>query len=499
MRVNPGADPVLHAVLVRRRLLIALGLVTALLGTGFAAGSADRCGAWPPANPTLLTVSRSEGALRVGAAKVELRFPGPVTVGGYAPWRSTATSAASPLFARALVLDVGGQQVRLVLLDLLLVAPRLRDRIAEGQAHPTWVLATHTHSGPGGYDTRPAAQLAGLGALDPELETTLVTAARQALTDAEATLTPASLRVSPLDSPFSVARSGADVDSRLSAFRFEAGDRALAELLVVSAHPTLVERRTAQLDPDWPGAVASAREANGGPVTLVVQGAGGNASVDRARFPTVRAAADALLARVAPNEARAPANALPADAAALPADAGALLADAGALPADAGALLTDAGALLADAGAPPASTSARPADAQALGAPAGPTRLAWSSVRVGLPRPDASRLVPGVLRAFTENLLCDGAEDVAVLHGLRLGALELLFVPLEPSYAAGRVLEEQARVQRVVSLADGYAGYVETEEAARTSTGESRRQYFPPELLTRLAEGARLAGAALRD
>jgi hypothetical protein len=442
--VNPGTSPVLHALLVRRRLLIALGLVTALLGTGFAAGSADRCGAWPPANPTLLTVSRSEGALRIGAAKAELRFPGPVTVGGYAPWRSTATSAASPLFARALVLDVGGQQVRLVLLDLLLVAPRLRDRIAEGQAHPTWVIATHTHSGPGGYDTRPAAQLAGLGALAPEIETTLVTAARQALTDAEAALTPATLRVSPLESPFSVARSGAEVDTRLSAFRFEAGDRTLAELLIVAAHPTLVERRTAQLDPDWPGAVASAREANGGPVTLVVQGAGGNASVDRARYPSVRAAADALLARVT----------TPAPA------------DGGALPGD---------------------------------APAGPTKLAWSSVRVGLPRPDASRLVPGVLRAFTENLLCDGAEDIAVLHGLRLGALELLFVPLEPSYAAGRVLEEQARVQRVVSLADGYAGYVETEEAARTSTGEARRQYFPPELLTRLAEGARLAGAALRD
>lgn len=442
--MNPSASPVLHAVLVRRRLLIALGLVTALLGTGFAAGSADRCGAWPPANPALLTVSRSEGALRVGAAKAELRFPGPVTVGGYAPWRSTATSAASPLFARALVLDVGGQQVRLVLLDLLLVAPRLRDRIAEGQAHPTWVIATHTHSGPGGYDTRPAAQLAGLGAPAPEVETTLVTAARQALTDAEAALTPATLRASALDSPFSVARSGAEVDTRLSSFRFEAGDQTLAELLIVAAHPTLVERRTAQLDPDWPGAVASAREANGGPVTLVVQGAGGNASVDRARYASVRAAADALLARVTT-------PALPDDAA---------------LPGD---------------------------------APAGPTKLAWSSVRVGLPRPDASRLVPGVLRAFTENLLCDGAEDVAVLHGLRLGALELLFVPLEPSYAAGRVLEEQARVQRVVSLADGYAGYVETEEAARTSTGESHRQYFPPELVTRLAEGARLAGAALRD
>jgi hypothetical protein len=59
------------------------------------------------------------------------------------------------------------------------------------------------------------------------------------------------------------------------------------------------------------------------------------------------------------------------------------------------------------------------------------------------------------------------------------------------------VLEEQANVTRMVSLADGYAGYVETVEAARAVEGESKRQYFPPELLVRLAEGAKLAGKAI--
>lgn len=426
---------VLHGGALRRRLLIALAGVLALLLGAFALGSRDRCGEWPTKPPALTAVGVSEGPLLAGAAKVELRFGKPVTVAGYGPWRSTATQSAAPLFARALVLEAGGQRLGLVVLDLLLVAPALRDRIAADQPHPVWTLATHTHSGPGGFDTRPAAQLAGVGAFDADVESVLVEAARRALTEAAAALTPVRLAERHVTGgSLSSPRSGSAVDDRVSRLSFTTPEGAArAELWIASAHPTLVSQRTTRLDPDWPGALAALREANGGPVTLVVQGAGGNASVDRTRADPGAALAEALVG--------------------------------------------------------------------AAGEPAGPgveeVRFAFSEVRVGLPRPDASRLAPRVARAFAENLLCDGAEDSAMLHGLRLGELKLLFVPLEPSHAAGLVLEEQAGVTRLVSLADGYAGYVETVEAARAGTGESRRQYFPPELLQRLAEGAQLAGAAL--
>jgi hypothetical protein len=424
---------------VGRRLLIALAGFAAVLLGAFALGSRDRCGEWPTRPPALTGVGVSEGPLLAGAAKVELRFPRPVTVAGYGPWRSTATEAAAPLFARALVFDVGGQRLGLVVLDTLLVAPQLRDRVAEGHQHPVWLVATHTHSGPGGFDTRPAAQLAGVGAFDAVVESTLVDTARKALAEATARLGPAHLETRRLAAnPLAVARSGAAVDERVSLVSLStaAGDP-LAELWIASMHPTLVAQRTTQLDPDWPGALAARREAGGVPISLVVQGAGGNASVKRGTASTPEAVA-AELANLA--------SATREDSAG--------------------------------------------ADTEAM-------RFAFSEVRVSLPRPDAARLVPAVARAFTENLLCDGAEDVATLRGLKLGALRLLFVPLEPSYAAGLVLEEQAGAERLVSLAGGYAGYVETVEAARAATGESRRQYFPPELLQRLAEGAQLAGAAL--
>jgi hypothetical protein len=103
-----------------------------------------------------------------------------------------------------------------------------------------------------------------------------------------------------------------------------------------------------------------------------------------------------------------------------------------------------------------------------------------------------------MLKAAAENALCDQAEDFVVLHGLRLGEARLLLVPFEPSFPAGQVLEEQAQAARLISLADGYSGYLETVEAARGGLGEAHRQYFAPDLLTRLAEGAKLAGQPLK-
>jgi hypothetical protein len=196
-----------------------------------------------------------------------------------------------------------------------------------------------------------------------------------------------------------------------------------------------VPRRPEGLHPDWPGLLAGNFEKENGPVTFVLQGAGGNASIDRGALPTPEAAAARLETLIRAVPTRPQPDALDA---------------------------------------------------------------AWTEVHVSLPRPDAHAVVPGFFAAAAENALCDDAEDFGVLHGLRLGEARLLLVPFEPSFAAGQVLEQQSEATRLVSLADGYAGYLETVEAARLGQGEARRQYFGPELLTRVAEGAQLAGQALK-
>lgn len=420
---------------VKRRLLIGFAALAAGLLLSWSAASVDRCGSWPVKPAGLTHLARGQGHLQAGASKVELHPRYPTTAGGYGPLRSTVERAATPLFARALVLDVGGQRLGVVLLDALLIPPQLRDAIGEGQPFPTWVLATHTHSGPSGFDPRLASELAALGTFKAEDQQVLTTAAREALAQALAGLTPVRLEVGAGTAEgVSVARSGKEVDRRLTRLRFDGAQGPVAQLIIASAHPTLVPRRPEALHPDWPGLLAERLEKDRGPITFVLQGAGGNASVDRARLATPEAAAERLETLV---------RALP--------------------------------------------TAAEPEVFDA----------AWTEVHVSLPRPDAKRVVPAMFAAIAENALCDDAEDFAVLHGLRLGGTRLLLVPFEPSFAAGQVLEEQAHAARVVGLADGYAGYVETVEAARAGEGEARRQYFGEDLLTRLVEGARLAGQPL--
>lgn len=420
---------------MKRRLTLVLGGVALALVALWLSLSRDTCGAWPKQQPSLALAARARGTPRVGAAKVDVTLPFPVPVGGYGPPHHTVSSASTPLSARALVVDVGGQQKALVLLDVMLVTPQLRDLIAKGFSVPVITLATHTHSGPGAYARNSATEWAALGSFSPAVEEALATAARTALTQALAALAPAHLETGHATTEgVTIARTGAAADTRFTRLLFAGEEGPVAQLLIVSAHPTLVEKNPPALSGDWPALLAADLEKDGA-VTLVLQGAAGNASVNRAQLSTPEAVATKLAA------------------------------------------LTRGLAMR----------------------PVGPDiDAAWSELHVSLPHPDASRVAPAFARTIVENALCDDAEDIAVVQVLRLADEKLLFVPGEPSYEAGRVLEEQARATRLVSLADGYVGYIETLEAANTGTGEAPRQYFPPSLITVLAEGAELAGQTAR-
>lgn len=397
--------------------------------------SIDRCGEWPVKPPALTQLAQSQGALQAGAAFAPFELKFPMTVGGYGPVRATADKALTPLGARALIIEAGSQRLTLVLLDALLIPPQVRDAIAANQRGTVWVVATHTHTGPSGFDPRAASELAALGSFDEADQAAVIGAGRKAIDSAALKVGAVRLEVGEGANELAVARTGKEVDRRITRARFDGAAGAVAQLLIISGHPTLAPRKPEGLHGDWPSVLAQRLEANGGPVTLVLQGAGGNASMNRDVAATPEAAAEKLEAAVR-------------------------------------AIVT----------VPQAE----------------PVSAAWNEVRVTLPRPDAKWVAPAGLREVAENFLCDDAEALVLLHGFRLGELSLLFVPLEPSLAAGLVLEEQARVGRVASLADGYAGYLEPLEVARRGEGEAHRQYFPAELMTQLAEGARLAGDAMK-
>jgi len=264
----------LPAVTKRRVLGV---LVIALVGA-FAFASADRCGQWPSSSPVMSLVARGSGPASVGAAKVAIALPGAVTVGGYGPPRSSATSG-DPVYARATIVDVGGTKIAMVSLEVLLLTQPLVTAIREGAEVPVFVTATHTHSSLGQFDRRLASQVAALGSFDQDVESAIVAAARTALAEAKHQLVPVTMEVRAFStSSFVRARSGDSVDTRgleVSFVKPEGGR--VARWLLLAAHPTLAPRRGASFDTDWPGLLAE----DGDGVTLVLQTSVGNASVNK--------------------------------------------------------------------------------------------------------------------------------------------------------------------------------------------------------------------------
>ncbi len=260
-----------------------LGVVVLVLVGAFAFASSDRCGEWPSTAPTLGMLGQGAGDLVVGAAKKAVVLPGAVTVGGYGPLRSSATSG-DPVYARATFVEVGGQRFGLVSLEVLLLTQPMVAAIREGSDFPIVVTATHAHSSVGQFDRRLASQVAALGSFEPAVETALVTAARAALAQARKETSPVAMEVRSFSTAaFVRARSGDAVDTRGLEVSFVKPDGArLARWLLMAAHPTLAPRRGDAFDTDWPGVFAE----TGDGVTLVLQTSVGNASVNKEVAPS---------------------------------------------------------------------------------------------------------------------------------------------------------------------------------------------------------------------
>lgn len=410
-------------------------MVLALLAAGVVV-SAPWCRSPPPQPPAPLLVAGSSDALLAGAAAVQLAPPLPITLAGYGPSsRKTAEKAARPLYARALVVQSGETSWGIVVLDALLIPTDVADEVrATAGLSDAWVVATHAHSSFGGFDRRWVAQVAATGRYREEARAALVKGALAALRAAAAAKRPCAVSAgttAPAD--LSGPRVGPSSDGRFTRVAFAAPEGPIGELLIASAHPTTAGREASALDPDWPGALAAVREAKGSGVTLVVQGAAGNAT-----------------AALRPDESTLPfAERLAAEAALVPLR------------------------------------------------PAGDRGLAVVRVGVTLPPVDPSRLAPAWAQPAARNVLCTQSDGYITVSLARLGLLNLLSVPGEPSFAAGRALEQQGGADRLISLAGGYIGYVEAAEQVRAADGESRRQYYSPELAAGLEAGARTALEAL--
>ena len=127
-----------------------------------------------------------------------------------------------------------------------------------------------------------------------------------------------------------------------------------------------------------------------------------------------------------------------------------------------------------------------------------PLTLAVARTVITLPHPDASRLVPSFSRVAASNFVCLSASRTAEVSALRLGPFIFVAAGVEASLASGARLEAAAGAGRLISVANGYLGYLEPADVVEARGGESKKQYYGESMLGALEEAAKLAGDAVR-
>jgi hypothetical protein len=406
-----------------------------------------------PQHPSLTFSAHAAGDLRAGAARASLDPPFPAPIGGFNTRGNESFSGVlNPLSARAVVLEAGTRRIALVSAELVVVPGPLRARVLEAVADlhvdDVFLGATHTHSGLGGYWDNRAAEWIGLGSFDRRIEDFLVQQIAAAIRQAAASARPARLATGRIEaSNFASNRDDprSPVDTLLTGARLTGTDGALiANLVWFAVHPTIIPRDETRLSGDWPGAMMSELESNGGATSLFFQGAVGDATWAKRRGEMSLQDRAVAFGEAVASDAR--------------------------------------GALAA--GGEGQST----------------LTLDWARATLPLPPCDVRGAVWAPFEGIASNVFCWAARPASTeVSYLRVGPLQLANVPGEVVTRLGLQWREQLGGATIASLMDDYVGYVETPAFIEGKVGEAQRSYFGPELAPALLEALEVArDAALR-
>lgn len=391
------------------------------------------------APPRLLEGARAEGPLFVGAGEAALDVSEGTPVAGYPRLRWASLGVRDGPAARAVLVAEPGFAAAVVSADILLVPPALgravEERLADLKLDKVVVAATHTHSGPGGYWKLPLGQWFATGPYDERRFAALADRLAESVRRAWASRVSARLALARARlSGLSLNRDGGEVDGRLLVLRATDSDGRVIAQVVVFPAHATLVDSKSRLI-SGDWPAALARSLPG--VTVFLQGAVGDQTW----------------------------NTGPGNSAA-PESYAKLLAQA-----------------MGNLRFPPGDE--RPA-------------LGEATAEVTLPAASFAA-VPRFLGRLASNLLGSVTPARATVTALRLGPALLLAVPAEPTAEVGRRWRDAVgEDSEVVSLADGYLGYVETPQRVLQGVGEAKRTYLGPELAYRLGDGLVEASRAAR-
>lgn len=233
--------------------------------------------------------------LEAGASQVDITptlAERVVRLSGYrARAKAPATGVLDRLYARALFLRQGRENLVIVSCDLLWVSYRIRERVLEAisplyqvVSRELLICATHTHSGPAGLSDHPLA-VELFGPYDPELAETTCHKIIEAINQAAYSLRPANLGITAIPwEGYTINRRHSDkpIDPQLTLLKIEDDQRNLISLITnFTAHPTILGPDNLLLSADFPGYLARElqRILGGSPVIIFCNGAQGDQAV----------------------------------------------------------------------------------------------------------------------------------------------------------------------------------------------------------------------------
>jgi hypothetical protein len=223
------------------------------------------------AAPLLAAPAPHAAELRAGLGVTSLPAQVGGAIGGFGGLVTRrAEGTLDPPQARALVLEQGELRVAVVALDIVIPRPNLRDALLEEIAplelDLVALVATHTHSGPGGYLPGWLAERVTGGEYDPEQPSRLARAAARAIERALADLAPASIASGHAALELARNRRFADgaTDDQLPVLRADFADgRAPIVVFAYGAHASLLSPRSTCTPPIGRAPRARALEAKG--------------------------------------------------------------------------------------------------------------------------------------------------------------------------------------------------------------------------------------------
>jgi hypothetical protein len=199
--------------------------------------------------------------LRAGYGSAELETPLGAPLAGYGGlWDRRAEGTLDPPRAIAVVLEQGTLRVALLSLDIVIARPSLREallaRTADLELDLLSLVATHTHSGPGGYLPGWLAERVTGGTHDPDVVPALTSRAEQALRSAVADLAPARLSsgTAALDLARNRRRADGPRETELPLLRIDGVGATPVVVFSYGAHPTVLPGSSRMYSGDWVGA-----------------------------------------------------------------------------------------------------------------------------------------------------------------------------------------------------------------------------------------------------